>query len=95
MSAMKKVIWLKAYMPKKSFSRKLSILNKSVFFLESHFAASKYQKLRKTKMFSIKTLKDTYLYCVIGYIKCYMNKKSNQYTMVLLQINGFYIFEIA
>ena len=63
--------------------------------LYSHFTASKYQKLRKTIILSIKILKDTYLYCVIGYIKCYINKNSNQYTMVLLQINGFYILEIA
>ena len=77
---------------KKSYSRELPILKKDIIYLKSHFTASKYQKLKKTIILSIEILKDTYVYCVIGYIKCCMNKNSNQDTMVLLQINVFYIY---
>ena len=46
----------------KSYSQKLSILNKSEFSLNIILRASKYQKLRKTIILSIKILKDTYVY---------------------------------
>ena len=39
---------------------------------------------------NIKILKDTYVDCVVGYIKSYLNENQDQYTMVVLQINGFY-----
>ena len=63
--------------------------------LKSHFTASKYQKLRKSIILTIKILKGTYVDCVIGYIKRYMNENSDQYTKVVLQINGFYTLEIS
>ena len=63
--------------------------------LKSHFTASKYQKLRKSIILTIKILKGTYVDCVIGYIKRYMNENSDQYTKVFLQINGFYTLEIS
>ena len=63
--------------------------------LKSHFTASKYQKLRKSIILTIKILKGTYVDCVIGYIKSYMNENSDQYTKVVLQINGFYTLEIS
>ena len=63
--------------------------------LKSHFTASKYQKLRKSIILTIKILKGTYVDCVIGYIKKYMNENSDPYTKVVLQINGFYTLEIS
>ena len=63
--------------------------------LKSHFTASKYQKLRKSIILTIKILKGTYVDCVIGYIKSYMNENSDQYTKVVLQINGFYTLGIS
>ena len=63
--------------------------------LKSHFTASIYQKLRKSIILTIKILKGTYVNCVIGYIKSYMIENSDQYTKVVLQINGFYTLEIS
>ena len=63
--------------------------------LKFHFTASKYQKLRKSIILTIKILKGTYVDCVIGYIKSYMNENSDQYTKVVLQINGFYTLGIS
>ena len=51
------------------------------------FYSLQISETKKTIILSIEILKDTYVYCVIGYIKCCMNKNSNQDTMVLLQIN--------
>ena len=40
-------------------------------------------------------MRDTYVDCVVGYIKSYMNENPDQYTRVVLQINGFYTLEIG
>ena len=50
---------------------------------------------KKNINLKIKILRDTYVDCVVGYIKSYMNEYADQYTRVVLQINGFYTLEIG